>query len=144
MKGIVYQIVCNVVVDERYVGSTTNLKERLKTHKKLDCSSAQIIARGDYTASVLEEVEIDDLIELRKLEQTYLDKLVCINKHRAYVENKLEAVRQSTSKYRNANREKLNAKSVCDCGGRYTHKNIHKHQKSILHKTFIQAQTEHQ
>jgi hypothetical protein len=150
MKGIVYQIVCNVVVDERYVGSTTlSLNERIGQHKtykrhKRRCASAQIIERGNYTFSVLEEVDVDYFAELRKVEQEWLDKLVCINKQRAYVENRLEAVRQAQTKYRNANREKLNAKSVCECGGHYTQKHQAKHLKTIKHQSFIQAQTEHQ
>jgi hypothetical protein len=141
MKGIVYQIVCNIVPNDRYVGSTyLPLNQRLRQHKKLDCCSRQIIVRGDYTTSVLEEIEFNEIAELRRLEQDYMDKLVCINKQRAYIKDRLLIWRQERAKYREKHRDTLNAKSVCDCGGRYTYKNIHKHQKSIKHQDFIQAQ----
>ena len=145
MKGVVYEIVCNVVAGERYIGSTSlPLNQRLKQHKKLDCCSRQIITRGDYTTSVLEEIEFNEIAELRRLEQDYMDKHVCINKQRAYIKDRLLMWRQIRAKYREKHRDALNAKSVCECGGRYTHNNIHIHRKSIKHQDFIQAQTAHQ
>jgi uncharacterized protein (UPF0248 family) len=142
--GIVYQIVCNVS-KERYVGSTSQpIDERLRHHTKQDCSSREIIARDNYTASVLEEIQFNEIAELRKLEQDYMDKLPCINKRKAYIKDKGRQNTEYRAKYRAKNREALNAKSECECGGRYSHNNIHSHQKSQKHQAFIKEQKAHQ
>jgi len=94
MKGLVYEIFCNQT-GMRYIGSTiASLEERILQHiyhnkryklgKTASCSSFQILDGGDYTVSILENVEYENVIELRVREQFFLETLNNINVIRAY------------------------------------------------------------
>tara|TARA_R110002096_G_scaffold27366_2_gene83882 strand:+ start:2636 stop:3052 length:417 start_codon:yes stop_codon:yes gene_type:complete len=76
----VYRLTCNIT-NEQYIGSTKNITQRQSTHKKLNCSSKQIILRGDYNFKIL-ETNID-ISELRNREQYHIDNTKCINKYNA-------------------------------------------------------------
>jgi len=81
--GIVYRIFYGEL---NYIGSTTNLKRRMRLHiSNNDCSSKEIMCY-DYEVEVLAEiyyVENHLDINLRNLEREYMEQYVCVNKHRA-------------------------------------------------------------
>jgi len=113
--GLIYQIVCNIT-NERYIGSTSlSLRKRMCYHRHKDshCSSKQILDRGDYTADILEETELEG-IELRKLEQYYMDTMDCINQQRAYIteEQRKQKIKEknkrNNKRYREKYKDKLN------------------------------------
>lgn len=83
--GKIYEIVCNQT-GERYIGSTglrMCLRKALHKMKTNGCKSKQIIDRGDYVINILQN-DIPKEI-LRQIEQTWLDKLECVNERGAYV-----------------------------------------------------------
>jgi len=84
--GIVYRIFYG---DLSYIGSTINLKQRMRKHKsnyknRYSCSSKEIMCY-DYEVEVLAEiyyVENHLDINLRNLEREYIDQYKCVNKLR--------------------------------------------------------------
>ena len=89
--GIVYRLFYG---DLSYVGSTTNLKQRMYNHiSKYKnnigyCSSKEIICFDDYEIEVLAEiyyVENHLDINLLNLEREYMEQYKCVNKYRPIV-----------------------------------------------------------
>jgi len=100
MKGIVYSISSN---NKLYIGSTIRtLKKRLQNH---GCFDLYDMDEFNYTLKVLEEIEIDNKIQLRKREQYYIDNNNCVNKIRAF------GGAYNSKEYYQINREKLLEKS---------------------------------
>ena len=82
MSAKIYCIEC-LITGEKYIGSTIKkyLSVRIAQHKhEKDCSSKQIIERGNWKYYILEEVEVSQ--KLIK-EQYYMDTTDCINQMRA-------------------------------------------------------------
>lgn len=82
-QGLIYEIVCNET-QERYIGSTfePTVARRISKHREKglhQCSSRQIIDRGNYGYGLLETVNVNSRDELRMKEREWFDKLDCIN-----------------------------------------------------------------
>ena len=118
--GKIYQIVCNVT-GEVYIGSTRqDLQYRLNKHiNDGTCSSKQIIERGDYTPSIIEDYPCRNENELLWRERYYYDTMECINvirpivteeerilNRRVWYENNKEHVAEKCAQYREDNKEK--------------------------------------
>ena len=167
--GIVYMIKCNET-GECYVGSANTKKcliSRKSEHTNMKgcCSSKQIIERGNYTFSIIEENIFIDT-ELRKREQYWIDTSDhVINKLRAYISP--EQTKEHHREYREKNKEKISIqqheyyeinkekvclyqqeyreknegiikeKFNCECGGRYTRVNKSIHLKSKKHQNYL-------
>ena len=116
MKGVVYLIQSNGL---KYVGSTDRtIKQRLAEH---DCWNFYNMNKDDYSYKILEEVEFNEKIELRKREQYYIDTIDCCNQMRAvglskkqydkeYYENNKERILEKSREYQKTDKAKLNAK----------------------------------
>ena len=94
---MIYEIVCSINGD-RYIGSTTNFKNRMYQHKnkKTTCSAKPIIERGNYEVKILEE-DIDKK-DLKIREREWMEKLPnIINARRAFIS--LEEKEESYKKY---------------------------------------------
>jgi hypothetical protein len=90
-KGYIYKIV-SPSIDKCYIGSTLkDIKKRLQKHKhnytdyirnnaKKYMSSFEIIKYNDYTIELLEEIEFENIKELRYSEGCYILHNNCINK----------------------------------------------------------------
>tara|TARA_B110001452_G_scaffold187421_1_gene157795 strand:- start:549 stop:1262 length:714 start_codon:yes stop_codon:yes gene_type:complete len=99
-----------------YYGSTNMIfEERMKRHKARnnDCSSKQVIERGNYEYAILESYENIDEYDLVERERWYILNKVCVNKnipHRTkaeyYQDNKEKFAKQS-KEYRQNNKEKF-------------------------------------
>ena len=117
-----------------YFGSTTKtLNRRLANHKyeakSKNVSSHILFKNGcDVTIELLEEVEFDDIKELREREAYYIKNLECINKEipgrtqkeynldnknkiskqqKQYLEKNKDKILQYQKKYNEANKEKI-------------------------------------
>ena len=152
-----------------YFGSTTKtLKERFNKHKinskNKKCTSHILFKNGcDVTIELLEEVEFDDIKELRIREAYYIKNLECINKqipnrthketNKAYYETHKEQIKQYREKnkkkikeqakdYRETNKnnisEKRKVKITCDCGLVVRKDNILRHCRSKKHLKYIE------
>jgi predicted GIY-YIG superfamily endonuclease len=98
-----------------YYGSTKNLEDRIKEHKKRRnaCTSKKIIERGNYEYTILESHENIDEYDLVERERWYIENKVCVNKcipHRTIAEyrqdNKQEKAKQN-KEYCQDNKEKI-------------------------------------
>lgn len=112
MKGIIYKIKCNIT-NEQYIGSTVkSIKDRMRIHtQRKNCSSRQILNRGNYEVTILQTIECDQLTDLRKLEREYFNTNECINTNRPYRtdEEKVEDCQKTSKKYNTDNKEKVKA-----------------------------------
>jgi hypothetical protein len=106
----IYEIRCNET-DEVYIGKTTGtLEHRLCQHKYLDCSSKQIILRGDYIMSEIDSCDTEE--ESIELEAHYIrntDKCVNIvipgrTKQEYYEENK-DVILEKLKEYYEENKD---------------------------------------
>lgn len=109
MKGIIYEIRCNET-NEVYIGSTIkSIKDRMRIHmQRQNCSSMQIINRGNYAVNILEQFECSEIKDLRIRERFYFDNTNCINILRPYLapEEKAQERKEYQALYRSAHREK--------------------------------------
>ena len=151
--GIVYCIEC-LETGEKYIGSTkTPLNVRMYYHKSQDCSSKQIIDRGNYTSYIVEEVEEDDI--LREREQYHMDNTECINKRRANGHNAKEYKKKYREKNREENieygkkyyqdnrewfRERRKEKITCECGAIICRGAKSLHLKCKRHQNWVISQ----
>ena len=132
---------------EFYIGSTKDLKERKRCHKKA-CNTENslkynykvyqyIREHGGYSSwkyEILEHIRNSiNIIELRNVERKYIEELkpglnsdIPNRTHDEYM-----------TKYREDNKERINKKFNCVCGGKYTRSNKAKHEKSRKHLNFI-------
>jgi len=109
--GIIYRIFYG---DLSYVGSTIDLKKRIRTHINnyknniKNCSSKKIICYDDFEVEVLAEiyyVENKNDINLRILEQEYMEQYVCVNKLRAFLSKEERKEYQKSDKYKEYRKE---------------------------------------
>jgi predicted GIY-YIG superfamily endonuclease len=111
--GGVYLLKCNITGEE-YIGSSRDYTQRKYQHKCYKSvkhvKSKQITERCNYEFSILEKrKEINDL-DLRKLEQSWMDKHPnCINYQRAYIspETKKEEADKYNKKYQVENKDEI-------------------------------------
>lgn len=91
MKGYIYVLFNK---NGNYVGSTFDVKERIKEHKNAYTSwingtggkymSSFKIIKDEFKYEVIEEVNVETKSELFQWEQYYMDKYDCINEKKAY------------------------------------------------------------
>ena len=124
---MIYEIVCNITGD-RYIGSTKqDIEKRIAHHKhdrnkKIACASKNIINRDNYNYSILEKINTTCKIELRQLEQKWIDTLPNVNKVNAYLneeqkknykkiwyENNKEKILNKSKDYYEINQDKIKA-----------------------------------
>ena len=111
--GVIYLLKCNITGEE-YVGSSRDYTQRKYQHKcyksMKHIKAKQITERGDYEFSPLEEREEINDLDLRILEQSWMDKHPdCINHQRAYVspETKKEERDEINKKYQVENKDEI-------------------------------------
>ena len=128
-NGKIYKIVCNIT-GEVYIGSsTTTLAKRLYHHTKKtnECSSKQIIDRGDYVIVLIEAFPCANRSELFQRERYHFDLIPNINKQRPFTthEERIEESLTFAKAYREANKEatrqyKLdNKEKIAECNKQY-------------------------
>ena len=139
-KGKIYQIRCNITGDI-YIGSTIRtLSQRLSNHKiDITCISRQIITRGDYNISLLENYACNNKDELRIKEREWYDKTKNINKNKPYAS--IDEIKENKKEYYENNKEKIkeyyNEKFNCECGAIICKSNKSNHFKSIKHQNYL-------
>ena len=145
--GLIYQISCNIT-SEKYIGSTKDMKRfihRKSEHKCIlnSCSSKQIINRGNYEITILEENNLQD-IELNQREQEFIDRTEnTINMKPAYINNEERILNRKITfkKHYETNKEKISLRKnkpfTCECGCNCTHSNRQRHFKSKKHMNYL-------
>jgi hypothetical protein len=166
MEYKIYKIVCNET-DEVYIGKTIQtLEERLRIHKRLDCSSKQIIERDNYYMEQINSTfdEKESII----LERYYIETFECVNivvpgrtSEERYIENKeeirkkqkeyyeenkdeiLERIKKTGKEYRKIHKDEIENKRkekyTCECGSIIRKDSKSKHEKALLHINYINS-----
>jgi hypothetical protein len=132
-----------------YVGGTiTSLKMRFLKHlsdcridRKEASASKLILEKGNAYIELLEEVEVENVRELERLEQIWIDQTPnAVNKNKAFtsVEEKKKRVSNYSKKYYEANKEEISEKyrekilcEICDCY--VARSGIRKHERTSKH-----------
>lgn len=112
--GYVYRLTCNNP-DLIYYGSTIQtLLKRFYLHKhdfKTDrgsCTSKTLFEVGGVEIELVLEVEVNSIIELREIEQTYIENDICVNKQRSFIaqEQRIQLKKERTRKYKQTDKGK--------------------------------------
>ena len=110
MIGNIYKIEFN---EYTYIGSTTNIKVRQYQHN-IDLKNSNLLlykkARDCNISNIecilIEEVEVDSRLDLRKIEQNYINKYKSnLNSNCAYLTDDLKLYKKMTDKNKEANNE---------------------------------------
>lgn len=136
-----------------YIGSTKNYKHRISDHKSYcnnpNCSKYNLKVYkfirenggwSNWSKMVIATIEVQDKLEQRKIEQVYIDHLEPgLNCDRSYrtLEQRNEQHKECEKKYYKKNKEQINKKINCACGGKYTWHHKLQHQRTIKHNKFI-------
>ena len=128
-----------------YYGSTGDVIARMAGHKSPSntCVSKQIIERRNYEYAVLETHENIDEYDLHERESWYIRNKQCVNKqipHRTlaeYYQDNKDKLTEYATVYRQKNKDKINEKFVCECGGKFTLQHKAVHEKSQRHLNYI-------
>lgn len=147
--------------EQIYIGSTCQpLYKRFHQHKKLDCSSREILVFDDCYIELLEEFPCVNKMQLNRREGELIRLHNCINKRIAgrtlaehyqdnkteilekaklyYVDNKTEK-KQYYQEHKQEIKENRHQKYNCFCTGKYTNNGKSHHFKTTKHLTFINS-----
>jgi len=146
--GIVYRIFYG---DLSYIGSTINLRKRIRNHiSKKDCSSKEIICFDDFEVEILAEiyyVENKNDINLKNLERECMEQYVCVNKYRAIVtkEERKEEKKEYQKEYHKSDTYKEYRKEYqnSDTYKEYRKEYDKKYQESDTYKEYRENNKEH-
>lgn len=163
-KGKIYSI-RSYKTDLIYIGSTCQpLSKRLNMHKAsynyylkngtLKYMSSKIYELDDSPyIELIKNYPCSCLDELRREEGKHIRSMECVNKkvegrtkkewyndnkeqrleyQKEYYENNKEKVKE----YREQNKDKINQKFICPCGGKYTKQNKTQHERTNKHIEF--------
>jgi hypothetical protein len=139
------------------------LELRLRQHEKyLDCTSKQIILRGNYYIELIESTFDEE--ESFRLERYYIKTFECVNitipgrTRKEYREDNRDEISIKKKAYRKENKDKMlkidkktrekhkdkildrnKIKYTCECGPTLTVCNKVRHEKSLKHQNFINS-----
>ena len=176
MKSYIYKIYDNTNGNQYYGSTTQKLSMRMCGHRANYkrfmekgygiygtgyCRSFDILKNGDYSYSLVEEVECDSKLILHQRERYYIENNDCINKYipsrtsqEYYQDNKekfseyREANKNKIKEYREVNKEKMKEyhqankdkikeykkeKIECECGCIIRKDSMYRHRKSKKH-----------
>ena len=164
MRGYVYRIRSHKSPLEYYGSTIQQLSQRLAGHRAKQkqylagktnwCSSFEILAFDDVYIELVRIVEFEVKAELHAVEGELIRTHVCVNKNQAgrtkaqhyldhaaetaahYIANATE-IRAQVATYRAANKEKINEKHDCPCGGCFTTASKARHIKTAKHRNWL-------
>tara|TARA_R100001440_G_scaffold40070_1_gene59683 strand:+ start:46 stop:516 length:471 start_codon:yes stop_codon:yes gene_type:complete len=150
MKGVIYRMFCkDSNITECYIGSTINLYDRKRNHKKavLNPNDGEYKRKkyefirnnggwDKWDFEILDEIEFKNKKELETLERTYIETI------KPKLNNNIPL--RTMKEYREANKEKRNAYSLeynkklkkkytCVCGKTLTLSCKKRHEQTIYH-----------
>ena len=118
-QGKIYRLTCDNPELIYYGSTVVPLRQRLKKHRagyknwandnsKKYCSSFKLFEAGGIDIELVLECPCENNIELRQIEQTYLDNDICINEQRAFrtKEQKREQSKETYERIKNTDKYK--------------------------------------
>jgi len=142
----VYALSCIDCPNDIYVGSSKNIKQRMRNHKT-NCNNVDgrkynrkvytfIRSHGNWEKwryHIIEEFDVYDKKLLEEREDYWIMELKSsLNSIRAHLteEDNKEVIKKYNKKYREVNKAKKTAPNFCECGGEYQFKNKAQHFKT--------------
>ena len=137
MIGLIYKIFDNTNGNIYYGSTTVTISKRMTGHRSKykewvagnarKCKSYDILKNGDYSYSLVEQVEYEDKGELLQRERWYIENNECVNKNiptrsqdekieyhkeynKEYYQQNREGLLENVMEYRQKNREIINEK----------------------------------
>lgn len=140
MIGVVYKVECNVTGLIYYGSTIQKLNVRVNKHRyncnlyhannnpRIYCTSFKVFENNNYNVELIENVEFDNISELKARERFYITEYQCVNKNipfssrtettkrwktnnkdkvKLYRENNKEREKEYRKTYRENNKEKL-------------------------------------
>ena len=104
-------------------------KEKIKSNNKINpyCGFTN---KAEYNKQYNKKYREENIEEIQKKQKQF------------YIEN-IEEIQKKQKYYREQNREKIqkkqNAPNTCPCGGNFTTANKKRHLRSLMHQTYVQA-----
>lgn len=148
MIYIIYRI---SIGDYTYIGSTRDFTQRINTHRRAcknkDFRVYQLIREAggwDKCEMIpIEELECNGQFQARIREEYWRREYNAnMNTIRAYLteKEKIEQQQKLSKKSYEANKEILNVKHTCECGGRYIYRHKERHEKTKRHSRYLETQ----
>jgi hypothetical protein len=166
VEGKIYKITSQMT-NKIYIGSTCqSLYMRFNGHKTeiktKNISSSEILQYGDAKIELIEAFPCNSRKELEKREgyyikencnivvnksvagrtyaEYYVDKFSEISVKRSeFYKNNKDKILETVTKYRIENRDKINEKIKCECGGKFTRNHRAGHYKTSKHLKFLNS-----
>lgn len=141
-----------------YYGSTTmKLNRRIGTHKShyksykngKGCyiTSFELVKYSDCKIELVAKIKCNNRKELGQHEGIVIQNNKCINKriegrtknesYKSHYEKNKNKIKESKKEYRDQNKNIINQKYKCVCGGNYTYANKSQHNKSSKHQQYL-------
>jgi len=150
LNAKIYKLVSNVTGDVYYGSTITNLKERLRCHKK-DYkrylkgkgdyyTSFKIIETGDYKVELVEKYSCLCKKQLEAIERVYIEGYVCVNKclptrnHKESYKTYYEKNKDEINKKRREKRKRI---YKCECGSQYHIQQRARHFRTKKHQVYL-------
>lgn len=142
-RGKIYGLGCNIT-DEMYVGSTCKkyLSQRVAEHRKnhrkgLSGTANRIIARGNYTCTLLESYPCQNIDELRARERYWIENTPnTVNKQipgRTKKEYNKQYCQDNKEKIKEYRKEYNSTKATCECGCQVSKEGLARHKRTQKH-----------
>lgn len=151
-NGKIYKIVCNETGEVYYGSTTQKISQRVAKHKqpKELCMAKQILNRGNFDYSLVEDYPCDNKEQLHRRERWFIENCDCINKviplrtqqeyreqnkelrveyDKIYRQTNLERIKENKKEYYEKNKTEINKKMV-----EYGQK--HKEDKKLYDKKY--------
>ena len=137
-----------------YIGSTTqSLSQRFSNHKRLTCSSREIMQFADAYIELIEMFPCANKIQLHRREGELIRTMDCVNKmtpgrtraetNKQYREDNREKLLEPQKQYSKQYRQTHKNIRICSCGGKYNDGDTHKmdrHYNTKHHIEFVNLQ----
>ncbi len=154
----IYKLIDNIN-GNIYIGSTCELSLAKRLAKHIDnfkcykkgkshfVTSFNILENNNYSIILLEEYPCNSKDQLLARERYHIENTECINKSiptrtsKEWYYNNKEKMNIYHSQYREQNKDKINEKFVCECGGKYTCSNKIQHLKTTKHQNYLKSIT---
>jgi hypothetical protein len=140
-KTIIYKLCCkDTSINDIYIGSTCNFRARKAEHKyRLNKNNNRKVYQfirdnggwDNWDMVMIQQESVENKLQKEKLEREYIDELKPTLNSSIPTRTRLERDRE--------NKDYLNKKYDCECGGKYTTIHKSRHIKSKKHQDYINS-----
>ena len=107
---------------------------RVKLNANLNMIKAFVV-KQEYTTKYYQEHKEEKKEKVKKYQQEHKNEIK--EKVKKYYQEHKNEKKEKNTQYYQKHKEELNAKCVCECGGKYSKQHKSQHEKSIKHQTYL-------